>query len=95
MRCKVCDSTYHFAKECPNRSAATLLQSSYDSHMKDTVVLDQEYESILLLQETRNKALIDTGATSTVCGESWLAEYVDSLSDDKLRRIKEKRGSNN
>ena len=75
-RCNICDSKFHFVRACPHRSAATMLQSSYDSHMKDTVYLDQDYETILLMNETRNKALIDTGATSTVCGGRWFEDYL-------------------
>ena len=91
--CNTCGSKFHFVRNCPDRSATTMLQSSYDTHMKDTVYLDQEYETILLMNETRNKILIDTGATSTVCGGAWLKDYKESLPKKSRERVCEGVGS--
>ena len=43
-------------------------------------VVHDDDQSILLLSESLNKALLDTGAPITVCGTSWLEAYEDSLS---------------
>ena len=38
-----------------------------------------------LVSESWNHAILDSGASKTVCGSMWLSTYVDSLSDsDKL-----------
>ena len=47
--------------------------------------LDESMEC--LLGETLNKALLDCGCTKTVCGEVWLKCYLESLTEDELKRI--------
>ena len=39
------------------------------------------------LNETLGSALIDSGCTSSVCGEFWLKAYIDSLSSKEKEEI--------
>ena len=43
-----------------------------------------------LVQEYSNAALLDSGCSKTVCGEKWLENYKESLSDYDKHCIKEK-----
>ncbi|KAL5272394.1 hypothetical protein ACHWQZ_G000556 [Mnemiopsis leidyi] len=79
-RCRICQSVKHFAYNCP--------------HSKDKKVMFQKVdgdfcETVLLVGETFNKALIDTGATSNVCGEIWLNTYLDSLHTNLRKDVKD------
>ena len=48
-----------------------------------------EAEDILLLGDTINKAVLDSGASRTVCGKEWYDRYVDSLSQETRAGLKE------
>ena len=51
-----------------------------------------EVEEILLVGETVNKAVLDSGASKTVCGEEWYRCYIDSL-DKKSKSLLEEYSS--
>ena len=40
-----------------------------------------------------NGAVLDSGCTQTVCGRSWLSNYIDSLTDDDKLKVKEKKSN--
>ena len=42
-----------------------------------------------LLGETLGCAILDSGCTSTVCGETWLTTYLDTLSNNELNKVTE------
>ena len=44
-------------------------------------------ENCLLVQETRKKGLIDTACSSTVSGERWIDDFVDSMSEESRANI--------
>ena len=88
--CLICQSTMHFAKMCPHQNAHTMLQSAFDKQQHNTFNIDDDYESILLVKSTKNRALIDTGATTTVCGEEWLTEFLETLSQDERKEVIER-----
>ena len=48
-----------------------------------------EVEDILLVGETVNKAVLDSGASKTVCGLEWYKCYLDSLDDELRKDLKE------
>ena len=48
-----------------------------------------ESEEILLVGETLNKAVLDCGASRTVCGVDWYTCYIDSLDDEALKEVVE------
>ena len=80
-RCSICESVKHLMRDCPhNVDKKVLFQSGLDSDFCETVVL---------VNEAFNKALIDTGASYNVCGEVWLSTYLDSLSDELKKKVKD------
>lgn len=48
-----------------------------------------ETEEILLVGETVNKAILDSGASETVCGREWYTCFVDSLDKDNKSSVQE------
>ena len=48
-----------------------------------------EFEDIFLVGETVNKAVLDSGASKTVCGLEWYKCYIDSLDEQKRREVVE------
>ena len=48
-----------------------------------------EIEDIWLVGETVNKAVLDSGASKTVCGKEWFDCYVDSIDDQTRKDMKE------
>ena len=43
------------------------------------------------MSKTLNKAILDSGCTSTVCGEIWLQNLVDTLTDSERNEVIEKK----
>ena len=56
----------------------------YQSHVGN------EVEEIMLVSETINKAVLDCGASRTVCGSEWFSIYLDSLPEKERGEIREK-----
>ena len=49
---------------------------------------DQHSSSFLsLVDESRNAGVLDSGASKTVCRESWLSTFLDSLNNDEKEQI--------
>lgn len=76
LRCLSCDSVRHLVKQCPH---------SYENMSKKKVekaVLftgNKPQETLVLLAESANAAVLDSACTSTVAGETWMNCYMDSL----------------
>ena len=49
-----------------------------------------EIETVLLVDETINKAVLDCGASRTVCGTEWYTIYLDSLPEKVRKAITER-----
>ena len=88
--CFVCDEPGHIAIDCPLKRA----KSNGQSHNNRTTFFksdfdlpDSESQMVYLIGETANKALLDTGATSTVCGKLWFKVYEDSLNNEEKGKI--------
>ena len=76
--------------EC-DKSAHQSEEETDHSNLKIFFLSDvgNEAEDILLLEETINKAVLDSGASRTVCGKEWYDCYVDSLSQETRAGLKE------
>ena len=98
-KCAVCQSTFHWAKDCPHKSEYVKLTEEDESN-NDTV---EECNITLFAKEPENgeptaaeifmteccgSAIIDTACTRTVCGQGWLDGYISKLSKNELREMK-------
>ena len=95
--CYLCNKQGHKARDCQFNS----YKGSHDQSKKDQFgsrnrvnffesefALDDNDESLLyLMGETVNKALLDTGASSTVCGDKWFSVFKESLTPEERSLI--------
>lgn len=110
-RCVVCDSRYHWAKQCPhayeniNGGEDSVANVAVDSEETETKEESHVHLSLFMgLTENENQcnnklgtlvkncegsALIDTGCSTTVCGENWLSSYIGLLSEYDRADIKD------
>lgn len=89
MTCNVCNSIYHFAKDC-------LEFNSEKQFYNEDITLFQNSPSLqsspnVMESFTRDNfglAVLDSGCNVTVCGQDWLTTYLDSLDDKDLVKVK-------
>ena len=97
--CLICDSPEHRVIGCPYNKFTPERKKEDDSKRLTFLTKVVQLESAIahperaerctfLLEETVNKALLDTGASSTVCGKQWLKIYEESLSPEEAIMIK-------
>ena len=93
-KCSICESVNHWAASCPDAQYFSEIQEQeQDDEKNHQVTL---YQSSLITEncmkvfvaESIGSAILDSGATSTVSGESWMDVYVDSLTPEKKAQIK-------
>ena len=87
-RCFECDSTKHYAHQCPHRQ-----QKKEDVHMNVHVtLLNSKMESLQgsLLNETFGKGLLDSGCSKTVAGKVWMEEFIKTLSRGDMNDVTNK-----
>ena len=74
-RCNICQSINHWADQSPDKDTDRL------ACMVHEVVLNSSEETVLqtLLSETWVSVILDSGASSTVCGKTWFDEFFKSL----------------
>ena len=83
-RCRLCQSINHWEKECPDRviNEVTLTLNDVILHTNNDTVLKT------LVSETWNSAVLDSGATQTVCGRTWFSEFSSSLNPKEQEFLK-------
>ena len=84
-RCSVCQSINHWATNCPGNN-------EHNTYVVNKVVLHQsDYHSPQdlkrLMSETWSSALLDCGASKTVCGKEWLNQYISNLSTNEQNNV--------
>ena len=74
-RCRICQSINHWEKDCPDKTITDV------SFMLNEIVLHASNDVVLktLVSETWSGAVLDCGATNTVCGQPWFDEFKSSL----------------
>ena len=85
-RCYHCGSMFHLKRDCPDADKANDKVLLSEVKEEDTVNIDNEFftkKAVDLMEECYNYALLDSGCSSTVCGEDWLNVYVDTLTAEK------------
>ena len=89
-RCSICESTMHYAKDCPhknNSESETFYEDTYYQIVLFQNDMDNEETLPTLVHESLNAAILDCGASKTCCGESWFNCYLESLSDEEKKKV--------
>ena len=89
-RCAVCQSTYHWAKDCPHKEEVKVTETSEEEQCNLTIFTKEVRENEILLTEALGCAVIDTTCTTTVCGQKWLDRYIESLDEKERLTVKSK-----
>ena len=78
-KCKICESILHYARDCPHRRPI---------EDKITLFVGPKQEDLCLFtSEARNSAVLDSGCTASVAGQSWVDCYLQTLNDDQQANI--------
>ena len=100
MTCHMCGSRFHFKRNCPELSK--IMNENYKDETSEKkfnarfhyfmVYLNEQKEDNLdaLLNECMGLAILDSGCPNTVCGESWLQNYMASLDPKVYKEITSK-----
>jgi hypothetical protein len=94
--CVICRSVFHWANNCPNKFGASTksADSSAGVSKKEgtatetcSITLFTSSVNEILVAESMGAAIIDTACTRTVCGESWLRQYLDGLTTEQKQQV--------
>ena len=94
-KCVICSSIYHWARQCPD-SYESSERDGNEVDRKETENLsmfvaytngDKSERPANLLEESFGSCILDTGCLNTVCGEKWLTNYIQSLSDYEKNQV--------
>ena len=89
-RCAICQSTFHWAKDCPHRKNEDVRITEDVNVEECNITLFTKAsmsDSEIFLAESLGSAIIDTACTRTVCGEKWLENYIKELSQDGVNKM--------
>ena len=97
MKCYCCGSKYHLIGKCPDISAWKPKKEGRSEGEKERkftynyfmVYMGGEEEGELknLMEECKGYAVLDCGCPHTVCGEKWMKEYIENLSENDRKDI--------
>ena len=81
-RCYNCGSILHWARNCPYHEESK-------PSCKDEVRIQFYMEEVLqtLVGETLSMAILDSGCTETVCGNTWLECFIETLSNEEKELV--------
>ena len=97
-RCNICDSTFHFERNCPHRDAERQVFANISANA-DQVENEEEVSLALMslaehdapysvfVAEAQDSAVLDTACTKTVCGRKWLESFIDSATKEAYSSI--------
>ena len=89
--CAICHSINHWATMCPDAEKQNK-NHGHNTYVVNDIILHQSdfdtpNELKGLVSETWNAALLDCGASKTVCGKTWFDEYAATLSEKDRESI--------
>ena len=99
-RCSVCQSIFHWRKNCPDEDKAEVritshhqeseIENNFEPEQCNITLFTKSDPSIneVFVLEAQGCAVLDTACTRTVCGEKWLDHYLEQLNKkDKLEVV--------
>ena len=101
--CTVCSSTMHWVRDCPHSYENADARKSDDKEDSSSKVnfsgfvgctdVEEGNKLKMFSSELFGCALLDSGCANTVCGESWMANYLENLSDLERSEVREQPSS--
>ena len=91
MRCHACESTRHLIRECPHsyENSKSVNHNEYEQDEEACLFTGQHPDEMFVFYtESRNSAVLDSACSSTVCGKSWLNDYINSLDGYNCEKVK-------
>ena len=95
--CRCCGSYRHLVAKCPH-SSENMSKTNVTERMAKVSITEDEHVVLFtgyhkgdisqLGIDARNCAVLDSACSSTVCGEIWLENYLNSLDHEDRRKIK-------
>ena len=96
-RCAVCDSKFHWARDCPDSHEQREAEQADSSEEAVHLSLFMGYTNAekktkiqSLVEESEGCAVLDTGCIKTVCGAAWYENYINKLSSFDQSKVVEK-----
>ena len=96
-KCAVCQSIFHWAKNCPDKAESVKVVTNEEQSTNELETVekcnitlftrDNEMDHEILVTESFGSAVIDTACTKTVCGEKWMNMYLKMLNDEGQRNV--------
>ena len=86
-RCEICDSINHWAGNCPdNKSDEKAVKATHAVNLyQSSLLTDQSLKQ--LTGESLSAAVLDSGASRTVCGQFWMNCYLETLNESELKDV--------
>ena len=91
-KCAVCQSTYHWAKDCPHKGENVKMTEDKTDVEECNITLyakESPTDAEIFMTECFGSAIIDTACTRTVCGQEWLDNYNTVLRKKSVKRMKD------
>ena len=94
--CNACKSIFHYARECPElkntKSNKSYLGKSEEITLLQNLRSDTTEDLPSTMEKfTRNNfglGVLDSGCSTTVCGQDWLDVYIDSLDETEKQKVR-------
>ncbi|KAL1281668.1 hypothetical protein QQF64_000471 [Cirrhinus molitorella] len=86
-KCAICQSTFHWAKDCPHRSEQARIAEDLEQCNITLFSGDTLSDSEIFMVESLGSAVIDTACTKTVCGQKWLDHYISGLKPAEQKKL--------
>ena len=90
-RCNLCESTYHYFKDCPEKNNQPKPSTSKErAHVVET---DEEAHIVLFnhvmkaTEPSISEAILDTACTANVSGEEWVKSFIKNLPYDATQYV--------
>ena len=93
MECSFCNSRFHLKAECKDMSKMLSEINKKDSDEPKfnyfMVFINKQRENKLdaLLNECMGLAVLDCGCPNTVCGDTWMENYIETLGPKELKKV--------
>ena len=85
-RCNICESIYHFARDCPEKVYFNQEEDTYDIVLyQSNLITPKDYSTFIA--EASVAAILDSGASSSVAGKKWMESYLDGLPEGSRQKV--------